>query len=321
MLLLHLSFKALHLLVQGTEEEKQPRLPVWRIRSEAHLCLSQGEIIALFAVLYDAFQSTVGRIDIPTPKQQKCGQNAGEPAVAVLKGMNGQEAYGKHADNEQGVKLPCVKRGICPLHKLLHEPGRVKGRGGFKDNAYLLPVSIESGHTVRSMFILTPMALVFVAVAEQVPVKLADMIFCQSNMLPRLKNLFHGFRVPGHFLLIARGKGMDGEPRQQSFHLAVRKFAALNTRGGSPTLSMVATRRRAVSRSGARVPNAFHAPLNSSIWAMSRSISGVMFKVSKVIIPKTSSKNTHFVKPQIHPISSETRKSLRYSDLSQRPSQ
>lgn len=177
MLLLHLSFKALHLLVQGTEEEKQPRLPVWRIRSEAHLCLSQGEIIALFAVLYDAFQSTVGRIDIPTPKQQKCGQNAGEPAVAVLKGMNGQEVYGKHADNEQGVKLPCVKRGICPLHKLLHEPGRVKGRGGFKDNAYLSPVSVESGHTVRSMFILTPMALVFVAVAEQVPVKLAEYDF------------------------------------------------------------------------------------------------------------------------------------------------
>lgn len=83
-----------------------------------------------------------------------------------------------------------------------------------------------------------------------------------------------------------------------------------------PTLSMVATRRRAVSRSGAREPNAFHAPLNSSIWAMSRSISGVMFRVSKVIIPKTSPKNTHFVKPQIHPISSETRKPTLFRFLS-----
>ena len=46
-------------------------------------------------------------------------------------------------------------------------------------------------------------------------------------------DLFHGFRVPGHFLLIARGKGMDGKVCQQSFHVAVRKFAALNTRGGS----------------------------------------------------------------------------------------
>lgn len=72
-----------------------------------------------------------------------------------------------------------------------------------------------------------------------------------------------------------------------------------------PTLSMVATRRRAVSRSGASVPNAFHAPLNSSIWAMSRSISGVMFRVSTVTIPTNSPKNIHFVKPIIHPISSE----------------
>ena len=98
--------------------------------------------------------------------------------------MNGQEAYGKHADNEQGVKLPCVKRGICPRHKLLHEPGRVKGRGGFKDNAYLPPLSVKSGHVIGSLFILTPVALVFVAVAEQVPVKLTDMIFCQRDMLP-----------------------------------------------------------------------------------------------------------------------------------------
>ena len=55
MLVFHLPFKALHLLVQGPEEEKQPRLPVWRIRSEARLCLSQGEIIALFAVFDNAF--------------------------------------------------------------------------------------------------------------------------------------------------------------------------------------------------------------------------------------------------------------------------
>src|ERR1035437_2177000 len=42
-----------------------------------------------------------------------------------------------------------------------------------------------------------------------------------------------------------------------------------------PMLSMVATRRRALRRSGARVPSARHAPLNSSISAMSMSTSGV----------------------------------------------
>ena len=41
-------------------------------------------------------------------------------------------------------------------------------------------------------------------------------------------------------------------------------------------LSMVATRRRAESRSGARVPSARQAPLNSSISATRTSISGVI---------------------------------------------
>ena len=41
-------------------------------------------------------------------------------------------------------------------------------------------------------------------------------------------------------------------------------------------LSTVATRRRACRRWGARVPKARHAPLNSSIRAMSERISGVM---------------------------------------------
>ena len=77
-----------------------------------------------------------------------------------------------------------VQLGICPVHKLLHEPWRIKGRGGFKDNAYLLPVSVKSGHTVGSIFILAPVALVFVTVSEQIPVQLADMIFCQRDMFP-----------------------------------------------------------------------------------------------------------------------------------------
>ena len=44
-------------------------------------------------------------------------------------------------------------------------------------------------------------------------------------------------------------------------------------------LSMVATRRRAERRSGARVPRARQAPLNSSISATRESISGVICKV------------------------------------------
>jgi hypothetical protein len=54
-----------------------------------------------------------------------------------------------------------------------------------------------------------------------------------------------------------------------------------------PILSMVATFRSAESRSGASVPNALHAPLNSSIWLMSLRISGVicMVLVFNMIFP------------------------------------
>ena len=49
-------------------------------------------------------------------------------------------------------------------------------------------------------------------------------------------------------------------------------------------LSMVATRRSAESRSGARVPKARQAPLNSSISATRESISGVICKEARLII-------------------------------------
>jgi hypothetical protein len=51
-------------------------------------------------------------------------------------------------------------------------------------------------------------------------------------------------------------------------------------------LSIVATRRSAESRSGARVPSARHAPLNSSISEMSVRVSGVIAKLSaRKVIP------------------------------------
>ncbi len=65
------------------------------------------------------------------------------------------------------------------------------------------------------------MAFVFVAVTEQIPVKQVDIIFRQRDMYPRLENLFHGFCLPGHFLFTVRGKGMDGELHQQTFHYQI----------------------------------------------------------------------------------------------------
>jgi hypothetical protein len=59
-----------------------------------------------------------------------------------------------------------------------------------------------------------------------------------------------------------------------------------------PMLSIVATRRSAESRSGASVPNARHAPLNSSISAINARISGVIRRLSIMIVGSCTSKYT-----------------------------
>lgn len=68
-----------------------------------------------------------------------------------------------------------------------------------------------------------------------------------------------------------------------------------------PMLAMVATRRKADNRSGANIPSALHAPLNSSISAMSASISGVILRVSvRKLIAISIPINTHRI-AQKHP--------------------
>src|SRR5450631_765200 len=65
-----------------------------------------------------------------------------------------------------------------------------------------------------------------------------------------------------------------------------------------PTLSMVATRRSAERRSGARFPSARHAPLNSSSSEIRARTGGVMIRFSVLSCPPIDPPNyTHF-----HPI-------------------
>jgi hypothetical protein len=75
-----------------------------------------------------------------------------------------------------------------------------------------------------------------------------------------------------------------------------------------PMLSMVATRRNAKRRSGARVPRAYHAPLNSSSSAMRLKISGVISSVSAPIITPDNS-------PQLHPFYGHPTKEPDYADF------
>ena len=66
--------------------------------------------------------------------------------------------------------------------------------------------------------------------------------------------------------------------RKQALNVAVRQLLP-SMRVDEPMLSMVATRRSADSLSGAKVPKARQAPLNSSMPATRARISGVIWMV------------------------------------------
>src|SRR6185312_2775133 len=48
--------KTQHLLLESAQEEDEPRLPVWRFGSDCALCLSEGKVIALLALLDNTLQ-------------------------------------------------------------------------------------------------------------------------------------------------------------------------------------------------------------------------------------------------------------------------
>ena len=100
-----------------------------------------------------------------------------------------------------------------------------------------------------------------------------DVIFCQADHRGAVEYQPNRLCISRHLLLIASFKLFDFSVGEQPVHLTVGQFAAFNPRGRTDAFNR-ATRRRADRRSGARVPRAFHAPLNSSISAMRERISG-----------------------------------------------
>jgi len=91
-------------------------------------------------------------------------------------------------------------------------------------------------------------------------------------------------------------EGLDFKVGQQLFNLPVRELAAFDA-VDDPMLSMVATLRRADGRSGAKVPRARQAPLNSSSSAMKPRISGVILRLAGwITTPDDTPNYTQFVK-------------------------
>jgi hypothetical protein len=116
-------------------------------------------------------------------------------------------------------------------------------------------------------------------VAQQDLVQLLDVVLVERDVLPGREHQIHHLGVAGHFLLVAGGEGLDLQVGQQALDLAVRQLAALDAGGRANALDG-GDPRSAESRSGASVPKARQAPLNSSIRAMRLRISGVIWRVS-----------------------------------------
>lgn len=79
-----------------------------------------------------------------------------------------------------------------------------------------------------------------------------------------------------------------------------------------PILSIVATRRKADRRSGASVPKARHAPLNSSILAIIVRMSWVIWMVSvRIMAPIVHPITPNYaVYPKIHPLTPKRRRRI-----------
>ncbi len=88
----------------GNTGKANPGLPVRGIGFEACLGAAQRLVVQLLIVLDDAFQRRIGHIAIPyrQPQPQR-RQDAGQPTVAILKRVNGQQYDDKDGNDEQRV--------------------------------------------------------------------------------------------------------------------------------------------------------------------------------------------------------------------------
>jgi len=112
------------------------------------LCLAQCRIAAFLAVLDDALQRAVRHIGIAGLQQQQRGQDAAQPAIAVLEGVDFQEHDDEHADREQRVQASYVADLFQPGEQLLHEARRVERRGCLEHDSDNLAVGVESADAV-----------------------------------------------------------------------------------------------------------------------------------------------------------------------------
>ena len=59
-------------------------------------------------------------------------------------------------------------------------------------------------------------------------VQLFDVVLSERDVLPRREHQVHQLGVAGHFLLVARGKGLDLQIRQQLLHFPIGQLTTFD---------------------------------------------------------------------------------------------
>src|SRR4030067_731664 len=98
---------------------------------------------------------------------------------------------------------------LHPVDQLRHQARRIEGRGCLKHNADLRAALIESDDTVGGGLVVAAMPGILLAVNEQFPMQLLDVVFGERDVLPRRKYQFHDLRVANHLLFVTAGGGSE----------------------------------------------------------------------------------------------------------------
>ena len=118
------------------------------------------------------------------------------------------------------------------------------------------------------------MTLILAGIGQQIPMKLLNVALFQGNCIIDAEDRLHDVGVTGYLLLVTRCERADPDIRQQAFHFPVAEPRALDAGRGPDAFDR--GHASLDKRSGAIRPIERHAPLNSSISAISDNISGVM---------------------------------------------
>ena len=93
-----------------------------------------------------------------------------------------------------------------------------------KDDADLLAIGIEGGDVIGQRFVVSAMALVFGAVAQEVLMELADHVFRKGDLPEGIEHLIHDIGIPGDFLLVACFELGDVQAPEQVLDLTIREL-------------------------------------------------------------------------------------------------